>query len=188
MIKRSLFLILFISLLITSCNKNDIKVTKRATDIKETKNTEVKKIEEKSLFAEGILKNKEYSNTVAQIDYLDNNSYKLKIRIEQKDNIIFNTKNQNVYADINISSDNLDNGEIIYQKNIDDKSLFKIPLVNNEIPSITEILIENHSNLLTKEEHKAILEKDKGLWVSIQIRDPQGFILEISNTIFEEKQ
>ena len=76
------------------------------------------------------------------IDYVDDNSYKLKIRIEQKDDITFNTENQNVYADISISSDNLDNGEIIYKKNIDDKSLFNILLVNNKIPGVTEILIE----------------------------------------------
>ncbi|MFM1585328.1 hypothetical protein, partial [Helcococcus ovis] len=74
------------------------------------------------------------------------------------------------------------------KKNIDDKSLFKIPLVNNRIPRVTEILIDKNSDLLTKKEHKAILEKEKGLWISIQIRDPQGFILEISNTIFGEKQ
>ncbi|MFM1541221.1 hypothetical protein [Helcococcus ovis] len=182
--KHKLILFIFLSLIFVSCGNNDVK----EINTKNIKDTEIKKIEKKSLFAEGTLKDKQYSNIVAMIDYMDDNSYKLKIRIEQKDDITFNTENQNVYADINISSDSLNNGEIKYKKNIDDKSLFKIPLVNNRIPRVTEILIDKNSDLLTKKEHKAILEKEKGLWISIQIRDPQGFILEISNTIFGEKQ
>ena len=48
-------------------------------------------------------------------------------------------------------------------------------------------MIDEKSELLTPEEKNDILNKTEGLWISVQLRDPQGKILEVSNTIFNEK-
>lgn len=182
--KYKLIVLLLIITSLVACSDS---FNKNNSNIKTTNNDKNDKLNKK-MISEGELKRKEYSNVVSNLEYTDNNSYKLKIRIEQKDKVVFTTDNQKVYADINISSDRLDNNDIIYHKNTDDKTLFSIPLDKNKIPHVTEILIDENSNLLTKEEHKAILNKEKGLSLSVQIRDPQGYILEISNTIFEEKK
>lgn len=176
--KKKYYLLLFIfSFLLVSCNnkKDNDKNIKNTTAVENSS-------EKKSIFEESALKEKDYSNILSEIEYINDKSYKLKIRIEQKDDIIFTTENQNVYADISISSNNFGDGHIIYEKKIDD-SLYKIPLNNNKIPNITEILIDENSPLLSKEEHEEILKKSDALTVSVQIRDPQGYILEVSNTI-----
>lgn len=140
-----------------------------------------------SLFAEGQLKDKAYSNIAAQIDYLDDGSYLLKVRIEQVDDIIFNNENQNIYAEVNISSDNLPNHGFYNHMEIDDPSLYPIALVDSQVPAFTEILIDKDSNLLTEEEHKAILEKENGLVISVIIRNPEGYVMQVSNTIFQDQ-
>lgn len=192
---KKIILLLSLSLILVACESNVINETKETTsEVKETyiettketleeDKTEIKE----SLFAESLLKNKEFSNVIASIDYLEDGSYQIRIRIEQKDDITFDTDNQNVYADIYISSQNLENNEILYEKNINDKTLYKIPLEEGTIPDITEILIYENSELLTKEEHTAIKEKDSNLVMSVQIRDPQGYILEVSNVIFPDE-
>lgn len=143
--------------------------------------TEKEKVVE-SLFSEGVLRRKAYTNIKSILEYLDDDKYKIKIRIEQKDKIKFSNENQNVYADFLISSENLDNGTIDYKKNIED--LYPIQLIDGKIPMATEILIDDSSKFLTKEEHEEIKNKSRGLWLSVQLRDPEGYILEISNTIF----
>lgn len=192
--KSLIFILSILSLLLVSCKSDEVDTNKETISetnesitetLTETKDLETKK---NSIFAEGILKDKDYSNVLAEIDYLENENYELKIRIEQKDDIIFTTENQNVYADIYIYSKKNNTGEILHQKSIDDESLYKIPLVDNKIPAVTELVIDKDSKLLTEEEHNAILNKEPGLWISVQIRDPQGFILEISNTIFGEQK
>ncbi|MCT1795558.1 hypothetical protein [Helcococcus kunzii] len=193
--KKILNFALFIIVLITvvSCNKNttsndktkDEDTVKKETEelTKETNNEEVTK----SLFADGELKNISYSNTQAKLEYIGSDKFNLKIRIEQKDEIKFTTENQNIYADIYISSQEFENEEILNVKDINDKSLYKIPLKDGKIPATTEILIDEKSELLTPEEKNGILNKTEGLWISVQLRDPQGQILEVSNTIFNEK-
>lgn len=192
---KKIILLLSLSFILVACESNVINETKETTsEVKETyiettkESLEEDKTEIKeSLFAESLLKNKEFSNVIASIDYLEDGSYQIRIRIEQKDDITFDTDNQNIYADIYISSQNLENNEILYEKNINDKTLYKIPLEEGTIPDITEILIDENSELLTKEEHTAIKEKDSNLVMSVQIRDPQGYILEVSNVIFPDE-
>lgn len=193
--KKILNFALFIIVLITvvSCNKNTTSndktkdedtVNKETEELtKETNNEEVTK----NLFADGELKNISYSNTQAKLEYIGSDKFNLKIRIEQKDEIKFTTENQNIYADIYISSQEFENGEILNVKDINDKSLYKISLKEGKIPTTTEILIDENSELLTLEEKNDILNKTEGLWISVQLRDPQGQILEVSNTIFNEK-
>lgn len=192
---KKIILLLSLSFILVACESNVINETKETTsEVKETyiettkESLEEDKTEIKeSLFAESLLKNKEFSNVIASIDYLEDGSYQIRIRIEQKDDITFDTDNQNIYADIYISSQNLENNEILYEKNINDKTLYKIPLEDGTIPDITEILIDENSDLLTKKEHTAIKEKDSNLVMSVQIRDPQGYILEVSNVIFPDE-
>lgn len=192
-----LTLLFIILMFLVSCNKNteknnnseketineSVNSSKNNETNLETKNENITK----SLFADGELKSKAYSNIQAKLEYIGSDKFNLKIRIEQKDEIKFTTENQNVYADIYISSSSLENGEILYEKNINDKSLYKIPLKDGKIPEATEILIDENSELLTPEEKKEILNKTEGLWISVQLRNPQGQILEVSNTIFNEK-
>lgn len=202
--KLFLLILLSLSLFLVACssgqaNKPDDKKPKETSSNKDPGKKEVEKDPNKSigrpketkvvksLFGEGMLEDKEYSNVIALLEYLDDDSYQLKLRIEQKDHINFTTENQNVYADIVISSKKLDNSSISYEKDINDKSLYKIPLIDNEMPEVTEFLIDQNSELLSEEEHKAIKNKDSDLVVSVQLRDPQGFILEISNIIISEK-
>lgn len=191
---KRLVIIIIMSLLLVSCKANDMDESvetienKEETVIETNDNSTKEEIAEikESLFEESKLNRTEYSNAMASIDYLEDGSYQVRIGIEQKDDIIFTTENQNVYADIYVSSDKLENNQILYEKDIDDKSLYKIPLDENKIPALTEILIDSNSDLLTEEEHKAIREKDSGLVMSIQIRDPKGYILEVANIIFSE--
>lgn len=191
---KRLVIIIIMSLLLVSCKANDMDESvetienKEETVIETNDNSTKEEIAEikESLFDESKLNRTEYSNAMASIDYLEDGSYQVRIGIEQKDDIIFTTENQNVYADIYVSSDKLENNQILYEKDIDDKSLYKIPLDENKIPALTEILIDSNSDLLTEEEHKAIREKYSGLVMSIQIRDPKGYILEVANIIFPE--
>lgn len=194
--RKHLWLILiFMFLFMASCSQKDkdpnqpeVNEVNNEKNLAESSVIENENQVKKSLFAEGELKNKEFSNIVAKLEYLEDDDFLLKIRIEQKHDISFTTDNQNVYGEIYISSEKLENNGILYEKDINDSSLFAIPLIDNKIPPVTEILIDKDSKILTTDEKKAIIEKDKGLWISVQIRDPQGYILEISNTIFEEKQ
>lgn len=153
---------------------------------KEKESLQVNTNAEKSLFADGTFKGKNFTEVKAKIDYLDNDAYDIKIRIDKGENFQFNTENQNVYLDIYIHSNRNNDGIIKYQKDINDKKLITVPLKNNQIPHIIEFKLDQNSKILTEQEHKDIREKARGLWASVQLRDPDGIILQVSNIIFKE--
>lgn len=182
-------LILVFALVLSACENKSAENIEETKDLESTESNLENESEpkvESSIFQESELKNKDYSNVISKIEYLDNGNYLLKVRIEQKDDIIFDDDDKNVYAEIKISSDKLDNSGIYNNEDID--KLYQIPLKDNLMPEVTEILIDKNSDIITKEEHEAIKNKDEGLLISVNIRDPRGDLLEMTNILSIESK
>lgn len=174
--------LIILLIFLVSCNAKVDKVLKEENDIN-TNTAESNKVSE-TLFSDSEIKQKEYSNIQAKLEYLENNGFNLVLRLEHKDPIIFETENQNVYLETNVVLLGEVGTGIDYHKDNLEK-LIKIPLEDNKIPHIFEISLDQNTNYLDENSKNIILEKKEDFFLSVNVRDPQGYILEVSNTIFE---
>lgn len=63
--------------------------------------------------------------------------------------------------------------------------MLEVPLENGLIPNLIEVKLDSRPNLLTEEEHQLLKERSHDLVLSVELRDPQGLPLEVTNTIFQ---
>lgn len=179
--KHKLILLLCLIFLLVACQREEVKDTKVSTKISQQEKNDDEKKTKKVIHYE---RNVDYFTAKAELNFLNKNSYQLIIPIKQVDQVIFDNKNQYVYADIQVFWESHPSS-ISLTKDIKDPRLIPIALIDQQIPKLTKIVIDQDSDILSKEEHEAIQENRRGLSVSVVVRDPEGYrLLKIENTVF----
>lgn len=97
------------------------------------------------------------------------------VHIERQDEVVF-TGEKNAYLSFNLGAGKMN---IAYHKKQDD--LLQIPLDNGKLPKKITLPILTDASYLQEAEKQILLKPQANDYIAIELRDPQGQILSITN-------